>query len=87
MRIHDLINEFRELKPGNARKCAFDIYNLLENNRALFLQHMEENNFRMILANFESLAYAPAKDFGSSNYKDEVEKNYSLLMFYMDKVF
>ncbi|MGZ3930597.1 MAG: hypothetical protein ACXVP0_04350, partial [Bacteroidia bacterium] len=85
-RIHDLINELKELKPGNARKSAFDIYNLLENNAALFLQYVDADQFHLLRANFESLAYATAKDFSSSSYRDDVEKNYNLLSFYLDKV-
>lgn len=86
MRIHDLISEIKELKSTTPRKMAFDIYNLLENNSALFLQHMDAENFKLLHNNFELLAKAAARDFGTDNYRDEVLKNFNLLLFYFDRI-
>lgn len=86
MRLHDLINEIRELHNTTPRKAAFDIYNILENNKTLFLTVMDADVFRQILNSFEKMAYANAAEFNSSSYKDEFLKSYNLLRFYLDKV-
>ena len=86
MRIHDLINEIHELSSNTPRKAAFDIYNILENNKVLFAPCMDAEVFKQILNSFEKLAYAGAAEFNSSGYKDEFQKSYNLLSFYLGKV-
>lgn len=86
MRLHDLINEIKELGNTTPRKAAFDIYNILENNKSLFTSCLDADVFRQIHANFESLAYANASEFNSSSYKDDFLKTYNLLAFYLNKV-
>ena len=48
MRLHDLINEIQELSTNTPRKAAFDIYNILENNKLLFTGSMDADTFRQI---------------------------------------
>ena len=86
MRLHDLINEIQELGGTTPRKAAFDIYNILENNKILFSANMDEDTFVQILKTFENMAYSPAADFNSASYKDEFYKTYNLLSFYLGKV-
>lgn len=86
MRLHDLINEIQELGGTTPRKAAFDIYNILENNKVLFSANMDADTFAQILNGFESLAYSSAAEFSSNSYKDEFQKNYNLLSFYLNKV-
>lgn len=86
MRIHDLINEIHELSTNVPRKAAFDIYNILENNKTLFAATMDADTFRQILNSFEKMAYAGATEFNSSTYKDEFQKTYNLLSFYFGKI-
>jgi hypothetical protein len=86
MRLHDLINEIHELSQNTPRKAAFDIYNILENNKTLFAPCMDTDTFRQILNAFEKMAYAGAAEFNSPNYKDDFQKAYSLLSFYLGKI-
>ena len=86
MRIHDLISEIQELGGSTPRKAAFDIYNILENNKVLFNTSMDEDVFAQILKDFEKMAYANASEFNSSYYKDDFLKSYNLLSFYLNKV-
>jgi hypothetical protein len=86
MRIHDLINEIHEISTNTPRKAAFDIYNILENNKTLFAPTMEPDTFRQILTAFEKMAYAGASEFNSTGYRDEFQKAYNLLSFYLGKV-
>ena len=86
MRVHDLINEIQELRTNTPRKAAFDIYNILENNKNLFAPTMDADTFSQILKAFEKMAFADAKEFNSPHYKDEFLKSYNLLSFYLGKV-
>ena len=56
MRIHGLISEIKEMGTNTPRKAAFDIYNLLENNKVLFQKHMDADVYRQILGDFEKMA-------------------------------
>ncbi len=86
MRLHDLINEIKGLSTNTPRKAAFDIYNILENNKNLFEPCMDADTFRQILNTFEKLAYSSAVEFNTPSYKDEFQKTYNLLSFYLGKV-
>jgi hypothetical protein len=86
MRLHDLISEIHESSRNTPRKAAFDIYNILENNKTLFADRMDADVFRQILNSFEHMAYANSSEFNSPQYKDEFLKTYNLLAFYLGKV-
>ena len=86
MRLHDLINEIQELSTNTPRKAAFDIYNILENNKKLFEPCMDADTFRQILNAFEKMAYSSSAEFSTASYKDEFLKSYNLLAFYLGKV-
>ena len=86
MRIHDLINEIKEHSTNTPRKAAFDIYNILENNKILLEPCMDADTFRQILNAFEKMAYSSSAEFSTSSYKDEFQKTYNLLSFYLGKV-
>lgn len=86
MRIHDLINEIKELSSSTPRKAAFDIYNILENNKTIFAPSMDADTFRQILNSFEKMAYSSAAEFNTAAYKEEFQKAYNLLSFYLGKV-
>ena len=86
MRLHDLINEIQEMSGNTPRKAAFDIYNILENNKKLFVGTMDADTFNQILKDFENMAYANANEFNSASYKDNFQKSYNLLAFYLAKV-
>jgi hypothetical protein len=86
MRLHDLINEIHEISTNTPRKAAFDIYNILENNKTLFAPCMDADTFRQILNAFEKMAYSSASEFNTASYKNEFQKSYNLLSFYLRKV-
>lgn len=84
MRIHHLINEIMEQKQNVPRKASSEIYKILDNNSKLFLQHVEPDVFQMILTRFEDLFNS--NDFNNVNYKEEFEKSFNLLDFYLRKI-
>ena len=47
---------------------------------------MDADTFRQILNSFEKMAYSSSAEFSTSSYKDEFQKTYNLLDFYLGKV-
>jgi hypothetical protein len=86
MLLPQIINEIKELKTQPTRRSCLAIFQLLENNKTLFLQNMEPDNFNHVYATFEQLSEANPKEYNSQNYMHEYEKAHSLLMFYLDRI-
>ena len=86
MRLQHLINEIQEISNNTPRKAALDIYNILENNKKLFVDCMDADTFAQILKSFEKMAYASATDFISASYEYEFSRTYNLLDFYLAKI-
>jgi len=87
MRLHDLINEIQSIGgQTSTRKAAFDIYNILENNKLLFADCLDADVFNQIIKAFEKMAYANASEFSTTAYKDDFHKSYNLLSFYLGRV-
>lgn len=86
MTIQELADQLRELKHEVNHRSTLKVYNLLENNKKVFLQKMEADSFGMLLKGFENLANENPKEHKSENYRREYEKNFELLLFYLDKI-
>ena len=84
MRIHHLINEIIEQKQNVPRKAANEIFKILDNNHTLFAERIESDAFRMVLQRFEDLCNS--NDYNSAHYKEEFEKSFGLLDFYLRKI-
>lgn len=85
-RIQQLIEEIRELRGEQNHRTALHLYNLLENNRTLFLGKLDPNDFKIILKNFEALSEAHPRDYGSSSFKNDFQRAYELLAFHLNRV-
>ncbi|MBS1635332.1 MAG: hypothetical protein JST26_05370 [Bacteroidetes bacterium] len=86
MRIHGLIEEIRQLKDKPVHTSTMAIYNMLENNRTLFLQRMDPSDFSHLVGKFESLSQEKPGNYGSSGYTREYEQAFSILWFYLDRI-
>ena len=86
MVLNDIILEIKNYKSASIHKSALDIYNLLENNKHVFIDKIDPDNFNHLLTNFENLTYASPKDYTTSGYKREYETQYDLLLFYLDRI-
>lgn len=86
MRLNDLIEEIKNLKSVPSHKSTMDICRMLENNRRLFLQKIEEENFKSVLTNFENLSNVRPVDYNSSGYIRDYEQAHSLLSFYFSRI-
>lgn len=86
MNIHELVEQLRNYKGQVSHRSTMEIYNLLENNKPLFLKHIDPENFGPMLSGFEQLSYSSPKDYASTDYKREFQKLYELLMFYAERI-
>lgn len=86
MNLHDLIEEITHLENPSRHKIALDIFNLLENNRALFLSKLDEGDFNSLLSGFEQLAYAHPKEYTTDSYKSEFERRRASLLYHFNKI-
>jgi len=86
MTILELAEQLKDHKTEINHKSTLKVYNLLENNKKVFLQKMEADSFKMLLKNFENLANENPKEYTSESYKREHEKSFELLLFYLDKI-
>jgi hypothetical protein len=85
-RIHQLINEIKEIGAEPSHRNAIQIYKILDGNSSLFASRLETENFSPILNNFENLASASAREFNSSSFANDYSRNFQLLSFYLEKV-
>lgn len=85
-RIHQLVGEIKDLRNEANHRSALRICNLLENNRRLFLEKMEADDFSHLLRLFQEIADSPARDFGTEQYKDRYVRSFGLLLFHLDKI-
>jgi len=86
MRIHQLIEELRNIEPVASHKSALDIGRMLSGNRTIFLKHIDGEVYKQLLKQFEELSSGRPGFYQSAGFKREYEAAYNLLMFYLGKV-
>lgn len=86
MKLNEIIEEIINHKNPSAHKSSLDIYNLLENNKTLFLEKLDSYDFKGLLNGFETLAYAGPKEYATASYKNDYEKLYGLLLYHLNKI-
>lgn len=86
MILEKIINEISESAGQANHRSAQNIYNLLEKNRRLFISKMEEPEFNNILRNFEKLADYHPSQYSSDQFKDEYNRAYNLLRYYVERI-
>lgn len=85
-RVRQIIEEIRELEKEQTHRSSMRIYTLLENNRKLFLEKIDADDFKYLLSAFKSLTEKTPAEYGSSAYRNEFQKNFQLLAFHLGRV-
>ena len=85
-RLQQIIEEIKELKNEANHRSSLRILKLIQNNKKLFLEELDEDVVEMTLRNFESLCNASTLDQADSAYVREFTKYYESLMFYLNRV-
>jgi len=86
MLLPQIIHEINELKTQPTHRSCLTIFNLLENNKTLFLQKMEADNFNHVYNAFERLSQSLPRDYNTQEYRSDYDKTHGLLMFYLDRI-
>lgn len=86
MKLHEIIDEINNLQSPSKHKAALDIFNLLENNRRLFLEKLDPGDFNSLLSGFETLAYAHPKEYASASYGSDFERLKGSLLYHLNKI-
>jgi hypothetical protein len=82
-RVEQLINELEEISADCNRRSALQIFNLLKNNKELFLSKLENEDFDPIVKDFESLSNS--SDNNSISFKRDYERAWQLLRFHLNR--
>lgn len=85
-RIHQIIEEIRELEKEPTHRSTLRIFSLLENNRKLFLEKIEADNFQHLLSGFEAMTEKSPVEYATTSYKEEFQRNYQSLAFYLNRI-
>ena len=86
MRILQIIDEIKSMKHMPTHKSTMDICRLLENNKALFLDKIEEDNYNLSYSNFEKLSQLNSKEYNTTNYLREYTQAHNMLSFYLNRI-
>lgn len=86
-RLDQLIEEIRELRHETNHRAALRILNLLENNKKLFAEKVDEDYLNLSIRNFELLCDTPSREYNTPGYVRDYQKYYESLMFYLNRVF
>lgn len=85
-RLEQIIQEISELRQDRSHRAALRIYNLLENNKKLFLEKIEADYFNYILKNFESVSQASPLEFKNDTFLREYQTYCDSLMFHLNRI-
>lgn len=85
-RVEQIIDEIKELRNETNHRSALRIYNLLENNKKLFLEKMEPDNFKYLANSFEDLSEVATKEYNTPGFKRDYTKNFEGLLFHLNRI-
>ena len=86
MNIHALVEQLRNYRGKINHRSTLDIYNLLENNKQVFLKYIEAESFEPMRSGYETLSYSSPREYNSPDYQREFQRLYELLMFYAERI-
>lgn len=86
MKLNDVIEEIKNYRNFSIHKSSLDVFNLLNNNKSLFIDKISSDNLNHLLSKFESLSYASPNEYNTSGYEREYNSNYDLLLFYLNRI-
>ncbi|WP_317898136.1 hypothetical protein [Aurantibacillus circumpalustris] len=85
-RLEQLIDEIKGLRNEANHRSSLRVLNLLQNNKKLFLEGMEEDYLDMATKNFQLLCDTPSREYNTPDYLRDYNKYYESLMFYLNRI-
>jgi hypothetical protein len=86
MLLHEVINEIKGHGVSASSRSVHEIYNMLENNRLRFESRIGADDFKGVLTTFRELTGRKPADYTTARFKDEYDRAFNLLMFYLGKI-
>jgi hypothetical protein len=86
MLLHEVISEIRDLGREPSGKAVHDIFNLLANNRAQFEKRLGAEEFAGVFRAFRDLTDRSPGQYHHAMFRDEYQRAFNLLMFYLGKI-
>lgn len=86
MKLHEIIDEIHHMESPSKHKAALDIFQLLDNNRLLFLERLDRGDFNSLLSGFESMAYAHPREYATDSYASDFERLKASLLYHLNKI-
>jgi hypothetical protein len=87
MRFKQISDEIREKRRLPPHRAVYDIYNLLNNNKAAFSDKIEAQDLKILLNDLENLSESHPRNYGTPLYEREAEQVLNRLMFFLDRMF
>jgi hypothetical protein len=85
-RVHQITDEIKEFRNEATHKAALRVYNLLENNKKLFIEKIDKDTFEFLTKSFRELSEASAATYNSPGFKRDYSKSFEGLMFHLQKI-
>lgn len=86
MLLPDLINEISNLKSERTQRSVVEILGRMRGNRHRFVQRMDEKEFDALVKNFEVLSDMKPLDTRTEKFRDDYDRAFNLLMYYLDRI-
>lgn len=86
MLLPDIINEISNLKDHAGHRSALEIFKMMQNNRHRFVQRMDKDEFDSLLKKFEELADMKPLETRTEKFRDDYNRAFNLLMYYLDRI-
>jgi len=84
--LKQIIDEIKDLKKDATHKSALRIFNLLGNNKKLFIKIIDQHNFEFILKDFEKIAYKNPTAISDARGLEEFNKLCENLLFHCNRL-
>ncbi len=86
MRYQQIISEIREKSAQPGHRAAYDIYQLLNNNKQHFKDKIDKEDLKVLLKDLETLSESNPANYHTSMYKREAEQVLGRLLFYLERI-
>lgn len=86
MNLKEIVDEIIQLNNPSKHKSSLDIFRLLDNNRKLFLNELDKEDFTALVNGFEKLSYASPAEYTTNAYLNDYERLYGSLVYHLNKI-
>ena len=85
MRADQVIDEIKSRMNQTAHRAAYDVHQIVVNNRKLLAAKIDKADLDVLLKDLEALSETHPTQYQTSLYKRESEQVMNRLLFYLDR--